>query len=64
VRLNISAFLTDYNDLHIRQAVLTGGVAIVNVPRQGQGRGNRDHDRPGARADADGERHLSRRAHP
>lgn len=33
LRLNVSAFLTDYDDLHIRQAVLTGGVAIVNVPR-------------------------------
>jgi iron complex outermembrane receptor protein len=33
VRLNVSAFLTDYNNLHIRQAVLTGGVAIVNVPK-------------------------------
>ena len=33
LRLNLSAFLTDYNDLHIRQAVLTGGVAIVNVPK-------------------------------
>jgi len=33
LRLNLSIFQTDYNDLHIRQAVLTGGVAIVNVPR-------------------------------
>jgi len=31
-RLNISAFWSDYNDLQIRQAVNTGGVAIVNVP--------------------------------
>jgi iron complex outermembrane receptor protein len=33
LRLNLSAFLTDYSDLAIRQAVLTGGVAIVNVPK-------------------------------
>ena len=33
LRLNLSVFQTDYNELHIRQAVLTGGVAIVNVPR-------------------------------
>ncbi|MBB3059818.1 TonB-dependent receptor [Microbulbifer rhizosphaerae] len=31
-RLNISAFWSDYNDLQIRQAVNTGGVAIINVP--------------------------------
>lgn len=33
LRLNIAVFQTGYKDLHIRQAVLTGGVAIVNVPR-------------------------------
>lgn len=33
LRLNLSAFRTTYTDLHIRQAVFTGGVAIVNVPR-------------------------------
>ncbi len=33
LRVNVSAFLTDYDNLHIRQAVLTGGVAIVNVPK-------------------------------
>jgi iron complex outermembrane recepter protein len=33
LKLNISAFQTEYDDLLIRQAVLTGGVAIVNVPR-------------------------------
>ncbi len=32
-RLNLSAFVTDYDDLHIRQAVFTGGVSIVNVPK-------------------------------
>jgi iron complex outermembrane receptor protein len=32
LRLNVSVFQTDYKELHIRQAVLTGGVAIVNVP--------------------------------
>jgi len=32
LRLNLSLFQTDYKDLHIRQAVLTGGVSIVNVP--------------------------------
>lgn len=31
-RLNLTGFLTDYEDLHIRQAVFTGGVSIVNVP--------------------------------
>jgi iron complex outermembrane receptor protein len=33
LRLNLSAFQTDYADLHIRQAVLSGGVSIVNVPK-------------------------------
>ncbi len=33
LRINLSAFLTDYDNLAIRQAVLTGGVAIVNVPK-------------------------------
>ena len=33
VRLNISAFQTDYDDLQIRQAVFTGGVSLVNVPK-------------------------------
>ncbi|MBC2667600.1 TonB-dependent receptor [Novosphingobium piscinae] len=33
LKLNIAAFQTEYRDLHIRQAVLTGGVAIVNVPK-------------------------------
>jgi iron complex outermembrane receptor protein len=33
LRVNVSAFMTDYDNLHIRQAVLTGGVAIVNVPK-------------------------------
>lgn len=32
LRFNISGFLTTYKNLQIRQAVNTGGVAIVNVP--------------------------------
>lgn len=32
-RLNVTGFVSDYTDLQIRQAVITGGVAVVNVPR-------------------------------
>ena len=33
LRLNLTAFVSDYNNLQIRQAVNTGGVAIVPVDR-------------------------------
>jgi iron complex outermembrane receptor protein len=33
LRLNVDAFLADYSNLQIRQAVFTGGVAVVNVPK-------------------------------
>lgn len=33
LRLNMDGFLADYSNLQIRQAVYTGGVAVVNVPK-------------------------------
>lgn len=33
LRLNVDGFIANYSNLQIRQAVYTGGVAVVNVPK-------------------------------